>query len=870
MGRRSHMATEAEALAGILAWSADSPSWQRDALRRLATQPSIEPAEIDELAAICKGVQPSVPLEAGHLRDVKQDQGDVYLRSISAVSHVSALAPGQRLSIRKDGLTVVYGDNGSGKSGYARILKKACRARNVEKVEEVIPDIYEQNPGIPSATIEYTIGGQNRSCAWQLGTPADAALSAVSVFDSRTANVHVDDTNDVAYTPMPLKMLAQLAGLCKPVKDKLVADVTRLKEQTPIGLTNPACSPETTVGKLVAGLSGTTALDRIETLSTLSQEERDRHAQLTADLADDPQRVARQLGALKTKVDVQIQKLDRLFASVTYQEVARIDQLVHDAETARQAANAASAALFRDEPIPQIGTEAWHMLWDSARAFSEQDAYPERIFPVTENGVCVLCQQDLSHAASHRLKRFDEFVRDDSQLRAEQARQRLTAEMERFQGAGLSIHEIGDVTATIRDELKQAELGSEVRKATIQAAWRHRQILRHLQHGTAVTAAPNTYNRQGITDCLAALDVRVAGLLADAGSAEQLALLSEKAELADRQWLAGMKADVLAEIERRKQIAALEVAQKQTSTARITAKSTEVAGALVTDALRAQFTIEVGSFKITDLALELRQQSSREGMPRFKVALIRKPDAKVAQVLSEGEHRCTALAAFLAELSTTESKSGIVFDDPVSSLDHIHREAVAQRLVAEAANRQVVVFTHDLAFLFELEQAARDANFNDMTVNSVARGRDKAGFTHPNPPFKARKVEQIVASLSSQLANERRHYDEGNEDEWRKTLKSILGTLRDSWEIAVEQAVSSVIRRLSNKVDTKNLVKLTVITAADCEAMRDGYGRCSEMLHSEAADRNRPLPRPEAIEHEIMALEQWSSNLKARQDQTRL
>lgn len=870
MGRRSDMATEAEALAGILAWSAESPAWQRDALRRLATQQSIEPVEVDELAEICKGVQPGVPLAAGHLRDVKQDQGDVYLRGISAVSHVSALAPGQRLSIRKDGLTVVYGDNGSGKSGYARILKKACRARNVEKVEEVIPDIYEQNPGIPSATIEYAIGGQNRSCAWQLGTPADAALSDVSVFDSRTANVHVDDTNDVAYTPMPLKMLAQLAGLCKPVKDKLVADVTRLKEQTPIGLTNPTCSPETTVGKLVAALSGTTAPDRIETLSTLSQEERDRHAQLTADLADDPQRVARQLGALKTKVEGHIQQLDRLFASVTDQEEARIDQMVRDAEAARQAANAASAALFHDEPIPQIGTEAWHVLWDSARAFSEQDAYPERIFPVTENGVCVLCQQDLSHAASHRLKRFDEFVQNDSQLRAEQARQRLTAAMERFQGAGLSIREIGNITAMIRDELKQTGLASEVRKAAVQAAWRHRQILRHLQHGAAVTATPNTYNRQGVTDCLAVLDGRVAGLLADAGSAERSALLSEKAELADRQWLAGVKADVLAEIERRKQIAALETAQKQTSTARITTKSTEVAGALVTDALRAQFTIEVGSFKITDLALELRQQNSREGIPRFKVALIRKPDAKVAQVLSEGEHRCTALAAFLAELSTTESKSGIVFDDPVSSLDHIHREAVAQRLVAEAANRQVVVFTHDLAFLFELEQAARDANFNDMTVNSVARGRDKAGFTHPNPPFKARKVEQIVASLSSQLANERRHYDEGNEDEWRKTLKSILGTLRDSWEIAVEQAVSSVIRRLSNKVDTKNLVKLTVITAADCEAMRDGYGRCSEMLHSEAADRNRPLPRPEAIEQEITALEQWASNLKARQDQARL
>ena len=45
------MTTEAEALANILAWSTDSPGWQRDALRRLATQAALEPAEIDELAS---------------------------------------------------------------------------------------------------------------------------------------------------------------------------------------------------------------------------------------------------------------------------------------------------------------------------------------------------------------------------------------------------------------------------------------------------------------------------------------------------------------------------------------------------------------------------------------------------------------------------------------------------------------------------------------------------------------------------------------------------------------------------------------------------------------------------------------------------
>ena len=864
--------TEAQALASIVTWSVDSPGWQRDALRRLATGTPLVAAEVDELVAICKGVVAADPVTADHFRNPARVQGQVNLRRVHTVNHVNALASDQRLAFQPVGLTVIYGDNGSGKSGYSRILKKACRARTPNR-EDIIPDIYELAPGVPTATIDYTIGAAEHSCVWQLGTPADAALAAVSVFDSRCANIHVEETNDLAYTPFPLKLLATLAQLCKSVKDKLAGEITTIKTRTPRAISTPTCSPTSAVGRLLAGLSARTDPATVEALATLAQAELDRLAQLTADLAGDPARAARQLAALKAKVDAQIAALDRLFAALNPETANTLRRLVTAKEAARQAAEAASGALFRDEPLPAIGGEAWSALWESARTYSEREAYPARPFPATEpDDVCVLCQQGLAPEAADRLNRFEAFVRDDSQQRAEAARAAYEEALAAFRGVAISASEARIIVATIRDELRQDAVANDLRGRLIEARWRHRWIgRRHADPTLSLDAPALDYDRQAVADLVAEVAARSTALVAEAGSPARVALIAEKTELADRQWLEGIKDDVLAEIARRGEIAGLELAQRETTTNRVTTKSTEIAQALVTDALRAQFALEVASFGIAGLAVELRQQNSAQGIPRFKVTLVRKPTAPLGDVLSEGEHRCVALAAFMAELATAGNQSGIVFDDPVSSLDHMHREAVAKRLIDEAARRQVIVLTHDLAFLFELERAAQDAQPRpQVSMGSVSRGADKAGFCRNEPPFKARRAVDIMGSLTRQLANERRHFEQGDEDNWRVTVKSIAGIMRDTWETAVEETVGHVIRRLSYKVNTGGLIKLTAVSQADCEAMRDGYGRCSEMLHSAARELNRPLPRPEALAAEIDALNHWATDLRQRQEAMRL
>jgi hypothetical protein len=127
----------------ILAWSADRPAWQRDALRRIVQARKLTETDLPELVDLCKRghtLKPcptdpeAKPLEAAHLPANPGAGASVSLTAIKDVAAVNNLAPAQTLTFAPKGITVVYGDNAAGKSGYARILKRACRARHSEAI----------------------------------------------------------------------------------------------------------------------------------------------------------------------------------------------------------------------------------------------------------------------------------------------------------------------------------------------------------------------------------------------------------------------------------------------------------------------------------------------------------------------------------------------------------------------------------------------------------------------------------------------------------------------------------------------------------------------------------------------------------------
>lgn len=239
----------------ILSWSKARPMWQQDALRRIVVDGPPNDNAIKEILALCKKengdktitAMPN-PLSGKHL-PVDPGAGEsIGLESISNVIGVNQLAIQQTLQFEPNGLTIVYGPNGTGKSGYTRILKKACRSRHAGNI---MPDVYSPPP-TGNATADLIISrasGQTELISWEDNDQVAETLSAITVFDRDSASVHVQKKNEVWFRPFGLDIPDDLAGVSQELKIRFSSEKEVLERQRNSVFANPTWSNRSPLGK---------------------------------------------------------------------------------------------------------------------------------------------------------------------------------------------------------------------------------------------------------------------------------------------------------------------------------------------------------------------------------------------------------------------------------------------------------------------------------------------------------------------------------------------------------------------------------------------------------------------------------------------
>jgi hypothetical protein len=124
------------------------------------------------------------PVEAiGYDEEVEE----IRLTAIGNISNISTLVPNNRVDFSKNGLTVIYGNNGSGKSSYAKILKNACLTRG--ESPKLRANIFEETVGIPSAEFHIESNGLPEIIKWNNQLESHPSLKSIRVFDS-SSSIH--------------------------------------------------------------------------------------------------------------------------------------------------------------------------------------------------------------------------------------------------------------------------------------------------------------------------------------------------------------------------------------------------------------------------------------------------------------------------------------------------------------------------------------------------------------------------------------------------------------------------------------------------------------------------------------------------------
>jgi hypothetical protein len=519
------------------------------------------------------------------------------------------------------------------------------------------------------------------------------------------------------------------------------------------------------------------------------------------------------------------------------------------------------------ELLVGTGSDIWKQMWKAAEEFSSKEAYKEHSFPFTgDDSKCVLCQQDLDPSATQRLINFQEYVLSKTEQEFNKSRQEYQGVYDQLNT--LKVKNITNDNYIQEINIDSEDIAEEISSYLELAEKRQSVILSALHELSGIPSDLPKYSlvEEEIRKLVEQLRKRAKEMATPFDQAKKEELTRIYNELKSREALGVNLTSVLAVIDRKAKLAAYELCIRDTRTNNITRKSTEITKDVVTEKLQSSFRKELESLKFSHVEVELHEAGGERGALYHKLILKRAPSIEVPKVVSEGEARCLSIAAFFAELSTADDPSAILFDDPVSSLDHKWRSIIAKRLVEEAKTRQVIVFTHDIVFLLALHREADKSHIN-LQDQHLSRERIGAGVCSTELPWVAMKVKKRIGVLKNDLQENKKLFKDGNRQEYERMATLIYGRLRETWERAFEEVLlNGMVERYRESIQTQQIHTLSDITENDCRIFEEGMTKCSKWLpgHDLAAAENEEVPPPDELEKDILSLDDWVSTINKR------
>ena len=845
-------------------WFKSRPLCIQDAARRLLEKDELLEEDYSDLLKICgteAGVEfsnedipipKSIPDGALAMED---HSSKIEISAISNVVGINALNPKKPLYI-PGGLTVIYGRNGSGKSGYGRILKHVCGAKNPG---QLYPNAYNGVPDSQSCQISYKCEGSDCELNWDITQGVNEQLSALQLYDSACGSVYVTEENQLAYEPPLLRLFSDLTSTCDTLSSQLndlSRELVSLKPILPneFGLTKS--------GQWYKTLTSKTSETIIEKNCTWLKADQLALDDLNVRLkTPDPKATAQKIRNTKIQLDKLIATFRDWSEKLNDNSCSVYISLKRDYHDKQKVASEYAKRIFEDSPLDGIGEAAWSLLWKHARAYSEQVAYPDKVFPNTEeNSVCVLCQQPLNNEAKRRLSDFDGFVKGELESSAKTAKTELDK---------------------VEESLKSTP-GKELIDSMISAAGIEDSIsTRILSLLDSIILMSKNLLKTGVDDKFSAgLDLSVIDDLTalsepmeaqakqledDAKKDNREKLKKDALELEARKWLCQQKDAIHSEVQLLGKKDKINQAKVLVNTTALTRKKSTLTEQLITEDYIRRFEKEIEKLGAGRINVKLKKTRSDKGKVYFQISLSgNKRSLPVDNILSEGEFRIISIAAFLADVEGHTDNSTFIFDDPISSLDQDYEEKVAERLVELSKTRQVIVFTHRLSLMALLDEALKKKG---LQQNIIGLYNEPWGTGEPGPPpIHTQKTKAAINTIISKIPEGTKILEDQGTEQYSWWAKGICSNIRITLEKVIEcDLLADVVQRFRRPVTTQGkLHKVARVESADCELIDQLMTKYSRYEHSQPNEAPVPMPLPDDLKTDLDRLKGWRDGFTQR------
>lgn len=787
--------------------------------------------------------------------DVKAKEKNTYnkvtiLHKLSNVIGVNALTENQSIEFA-DKLTILYGSNGAGKSGYVRLLKNAFYSK--DKCEILGNIKKHENTEIQA---DFLFNGEGKSYIY----PKDKEQSEfqqLSVLDGVICKKHLCNRNDFSFRPAGLVLFSDF----NVVLDNLGTQLNQFIRERPVD--NIFAEEDIFQGnsEIKQYLSGLSAKSNLEDLKEkhFPFTEKDKKYKEEAEKKYDDYKIAvskkesehKKLRTLSEQIEKKDGEFKTLEKFLEEENIRKLNADIEDCNRKRDIAQKEGVKQFQTNKIDDIGTEEWKKFIISAEKLAQKQSsekYPQK------GDYCLLCQQPIKDTETQVLiQNYWKYINSVAEKQANEAFEKISKHREELQNINYNLFPDTDTLTVWLEENHKEKLGSIIEK--LRTVQEHiMKIIANIEKLEPITVSEYHLDFSETANIKKDIDKRIENLKEE----KQYELISElekrKIYFQHKEKLQQRIADIevlhrnMQAVEKAKKFNKQHWKTLSTNTEKRLSK--EFFSKNYIEAFNNECEQLDGNFGIDIDARSSEAKSNRQLFLKGK---------DPSMILSEGEQKVIALADFIAENKVSDINTGLIFDDPVTSLDEERKSIIAKRIVDLTNNKQVIVFTHDLVFVSNLVNYSEENNVA-FRCHWVEKSDESIGtvWLDNSPSFEKKYKKSGIAQTFYEKAKK-------SPPETRESLvKSGFAALRSSYEaFVIFDLFSGVVQRFNDRVSIDSLNGVHV----DKEIIKkvsDAFALACRYMegHNHSDKYAAKKPTPDTLNEEIQRFNSLKKEIK--------